>query len=273
MFQRDEQGILDEYLQGLITESHFKSSARPWDHYDNDYRPMVEMAKEAGIPVIAANAPRRYVNRVTRLGRDSLLDLPPLARSFLPPLPYPRPSDAYRAEWMALMGDMSMEAQCPPPQAEGGAETGEEGERHGATGEVRESSDTTPDVHDRPQSPEAAQGPGHDPGFMRNGLDAQTLWDASMAYAISTFLDRNPGALVLHAVGSFHVKNRTGIPEQLEFYRPGTRTMVVVMELADDFTSFDAEKHGGLGDFVILTDKSLDLHYKRNCLGEAGGTN
>ena len=72
MFERDVQHILDEYLQDLITESQFKSSARPWEHYDADYRAMVEMAKAVGVPVLAANAPRRYVNRVSRLGPAGL---------------------------------------------------------------------------------------------------------------------------------------------------------------------------------------------------------
>ena len=53
--------------------------------------------------MIAANAPRRYVNRASRLGRDSLTTLPPSALATLPPLPYPEPSEAYLAEWNALM--------------------------------------------------------------------------------------------------------------------------------------------------------------------------
>jgi uncharacterized iron-regulated protein len=105
---------------------------------------------------------------------------------------------------------------------------------------------------------------------MENALHAQTLWDASMAHSITTFLQANPGALVVHMVGGFHVQNHTGIPEQVQFYRPGTRSLVVHMEMAEDFASFDPEEHAGRGDFVILTDKSLDLNYARNCGEEAG---
>ena len=95
---------------------------------------------------------------------------------------------------------------------------------------------------------------------------AQALWDASMAHTITTFLDTHPGALVLHMVGGFHVKNFTGIPEKVEFYRPGTRSLVVHMDLAEDFESFNPSEHAGRGDFVILTDQALDLDYQRNCL-------
>ena len=103
---------------------------------------------------------------------------------------------------------------------------------------------------------------------MENGLQSQTLWDASMANTITTFLDAHPGALVLHMVGGFHVQNFTGTPEKVEFYRPGTRSLVVHMDVAEDFETFISEEHAGRGDFVILTDESLDLYYQRNCVDQ-----
>lgn len=250
MFERDVQGVVDEYLAGLITESQFKASARPWEYYQSDYRPMVEAAREAGVPVIAANAPRRYVNRVSRMGRDALFELPPRARSVLPPLPYPPPSDAYREQWMTLMREMPMERRCEPPAGEAAAEPAPEPQ---------------PERPAEPAQP-AAAAPSHMGAFMENGLQAQALWDASMAYAITTFLASNPGALVLHMVGGFHVERFTGIPEQVQYYRPGTKTLVVSMDVVDDIHTFDPETHGGHGDFVILTDKGLDLDYERNCV-------
>lgn len=87
-----------------------------------------------------------------------------------------------------------------------------------------------------------------------------------MAHVITSFLDMNPGALVLHMVGGFHVKNHTGTPEKVQFYRPGTRSLVVHMELAEDFRTFDPAEHAGRGDFVILTDEALDLNFQRNCV-------
>ena len=103
MFERDVQYVVDEYLADQISEAHFLSSARPWDDYARRYRPIVERAKAAELPVVAANAPRRYVNRVTREGPESLSELSAQARASLPPLPFPGPSEAYRAEWDALM--------------------------------------------------------------------------------------------------------------------------------------------------------------------------
>lgn len=114
MFERDVQYIVDEYLDGLINETHFRSSARPWDNYEADYRPMVEFARTHGLPVVAANAPRRYVNRASRLGRASLDELPPSALRHLPPLPYPEATEAYQAQWDSLMGEAARHMQGAP---------------------------------------------------------------------------------------------------------------------------------------------------------------
>lgn len=104
MFERDVQTVVDEYLKDQIPENHFLLSSRPWGNYKTDYRPLVEFAKTNKIPVIAANAPRRYVNMVSRLGRDSLNSLSPEAKKWLAPLPFGEASDAYAKKFGALMG-------------------------------------------------------------------------------------------------------------------------------------------------------------------------
>ena len=59
MFERDVQDTLTTYLEGTIPEDRFLELARPWPNYQEDYRPLVELAKAQKIPVIAANVPRR----------------------------------------------------------------------------------------------------------------------------------------------------------------------------------------------------------------------
>lgn len=105
MFERDVQTVVNEYLAGLISENHFMSSSRPWGNYKTDYRPLVELAKEKKFDVIAANSPRRYVNMVSRGGREKLNALSPEAKTWLPPLPYAQPSEAYSKKFKALMGN------------------------------------------------------------------------------------------------------------------------------------------------------------------------
>ena len=110
MFERDVQIVVDEYLKGQISEAQFLASSRPWSNYKTDYRPLVELAKEKRLTVIAANAPRRYVNMVSRGGRDVLGGLTKEAKKWIAPLPYGEPSDVYGKKFKALMGP-SPEAQ------------------------------------------------------------------------------------------------------------------------------------------------------------------
>lgn len=104
MFERDVQTVVDEYLKNYISENHFISSSRAWGNYKTDYRPLVEFAKQNKLDVIAANAPRRYVNMVSRLGKDSINQLSPDAKKWLAPLPYSEASAAYAKKFNALMG-------------------------------------------------------------------------------------------------------------------------------------------------------------------------
>jgi uncharacterized iron-regulated protein len=114
MFERDVQIVLDEYFKDQITEAHLLASSRPWDNYKTDYRPLVELAKEKKLTFIAANAPRRYVNIVSRKGRAPLNDLSPQAKSWIAPLPYSEPTEPYAAKFKAQMG--------PTPEAQMGIE-------------------------------------------------------------------------------------------------------------------------------------------------------
>lgn len=84
-------------------------------------------------------------------------------------------------------------------------------------------------------------------------LQAQALWDATMAYTLAEHLTRRPSTLVLHVTGAFHVSRGTGTPEALRHYRPSARILVVLVRPTDDPSSFDRSEHAGLGDFVVLT--------------------
>ncbi|MVN91942.1 ChaN family lipoprotein [Mucilaginibacter aquatilis] len=103
MFETDTQPILNEYLNNLIREKNLLSDARAWSNY-KDYRPLVELAKQNHLPVIAANAPSRYTNRVTRLGLSSLQELDSKAKGWLPPLPIDTSTGAYYNKFVKTMG-------------------------------------------------------------------------------------------------------------------------------------------------------------------------
>jgi len=103
MFQTDCQLILNEYLSDAIREKNLISDARAWPNY-TDYRPMLELAKLNHLPVIAANAPSRYTNMVTRNGLASLLQLSPQAKSYIAPLPIDTATGAYYDKFVKTMG-------------------------------------------------------------------------------------------------------------------------------------------------------------------------
>ncbi len=224
MFERDVQPVMDEYLADLISERHFLDSARPWPNYRRDYRPLVEFAKENHIPVIAANAPGRYANRVSRLGPQALKDLPPSAKNWLPPLPYAAASPAYREKFKNFW---------------------EETEKKRA--EMKEKGHKMPQAH--------AASPKEQFQF-EHLLAAQSLWDASMAHAISLEIKKNHGVQVLHVNGQFHSAQGLGIPEHLHAYCPDVRILTITVLPVNGFPDFPDEAQGA-GDFVILTDPKL----------------
>lgn len=141
MFERDVQPVLDQYLAGTISEEKFLAAARPWDNYTADYRPMVELARVRGWPVVAANVPRRLASAVSRRGLAVLDTMNARDRGYMA-REHSCPKDAYYAKFaesmqghsagggpptaadqaaMAQMTDRFYEAQCVKDEAMGEA--------------------------------------------------------------------------------------------------------------------------------------------------------
>jgi uncharacterized iron-regulated protein len=110
MFERDVQARLDDYLAGKIEEAEFLKGARPWPRYATDYRPLVELAKAKGWPVIAANVPRRLASLVGRKGLAALDSLSTTDRSYIA-AQLSCPKDKYYDRFKESMGDMSGHGQ------------------------------------------------------------------------------------------------------------------------------------------------------------------
>jgi uncharacterized iron-regulated protein len=86
MFEADNQLIIDEYMNDLISEKNFEE-ARLWPNYTTDYKPIVTFAKEKNIPLIATNIPRRYANIVYKKDFQGLEKLSIEAKKYIAPLP------------------------------------------------------------------------------------------------------------------------------------------------------------------------------------------
>ena len=112
MFERDAQGILDDYLAGRVTEDRFVAGSRPWPNYATDYRPLVEMAKSKGWPVIASNVPRRIASAIGRQGLAVLDTMSPMERAYAA-REIVCPNDAYRARFMETMRSHSPGGAAP----------------------------------------------------------------------------------------------------------------------------------------------------------------
>ncbi|WP_373942611.1 ChaN family lipoprotein [Vibrio chagasii] len=67
-FTREHQDTLNQYLNGETGEQVLISKAAAWPNYESDYRALVEFAKANDLDVIAANAPKPFVQCIGRKG-------------------------------------------------------------------------------------------------------------------------------------------------------------------------------------------------------------
>ncbi len=74
-FQEPQQSIIDDYIDGGMTEEVFLRDVDWRKHWGLDYlfyRPLIVMAKEHGGRVLAINVPRKIVKKVAKEGLKSL---------------------------------------------------------------------------------------------------------------------------------------------------------------------------------------------------------
>jgi len=77
MFQRPFQGVLDDYINGVIEEREFLKKTEyfsRWSYDYNLYKPILDFARAGKIPVIALNLRREITDKVARNGMDALTE-------------------------------------------------------------------------------------------------------------------------------------------------------------------------------------------------------
>lgn len=89
MLEADNQKVLNDYLNGTITQKGLDTLARLWSNYKTDYKPLVDFAKEKQLPFVATNIPRRYASMVFKNDFASLDALTIEEKSWIAPLPIP----------------------------------------------------------------------------------------------------------------------------------------------------------------------------------------
>jgi uncharacterized iron-regulated protein len=121
-FERDEQVAMDDYLTGVVKkeEDFLVASGRSPGNYPAGHRAMVEAAKANGQPVVAANAPRRYVTTARTDGFDALRGLNEDQRRLFV-IPETLTEGRYREKFFEMMEDHSDPANpdAPPVDGEG----------------------------------------------------------------------------------------------------------------------------------------------------------
>lgn len=101
MLERDHQPAVDAYLAGSIDAAEL--GGRRGAPLADGHLAMIDAARAHGLPVVAANAPRRYARQARLEGYDALRALPP-AEQALFTIPGELPAGSYRARFAVAMG-------------------------------------------------------------------------------------------------------------------------------------------------------------------------
>jgi uncharacterized iron-regulated protein len=186
-FERDQQGVLDEYIAGKIGENIMADRIDVWNNYGTSYRPLVEYAKGHNLPLIAANAPGMVVRCVGIEGPEFLARMKPEQRGWAA-AELNLQEGPYRDKFLGF--------------ATGDA--GHGGDPNAKPGEKRE------------PSAQAVR-----------AFAAQVTRDDTMAESIALHLQKNPGRKVVHLTGHFHSDAFLGTVERLKSRMPNLKIAVV----------------------------------------------
>lgn len=255
MLDRSEQAAVDDYLADLIDREQFiertastrwrkitrqfldrKINRRDfaakimkigWPDWLENYQPIIDAAKDAGAPVVAANTPwLRYTSLANKEGYERLDTLTDAQRALFD-RPDELPQGKYRERfWDVMVG--RAEGEEPEAGEDGEAEEDDEG------------------VH-MDLSDEQVLG----------AFRAQLTMDATMAQSIARA--RQAGAeKVIHLVGQFHCDFQGGTVLELQRRLPDDRIFVVSLRPGPvDATSLD-EDDLDRAQIIIYTGERAD---------------
>ena len=111
MLERDEQTAVDAWMDGDLPTEDFvaETDSKDWggaDSWWSFYQPILDAARDAGSPIIAANAPREFVRQARIDGFEVLEALPPETRATFE-LPTTLEQGDYWIRFRDLMREMS----------------------------------------------------------------------------------------------------------------------------------------------------------------------
>lgn len=117
MLERHHQPLVNAYLQGRLAYREFVEAAGVADWAGPGswliwYQPVLNAARAAFSPVVAANAPRAYVRQARLEGFSSLASFPPSQKKLFE-IPPPVPEEHYLARFASVMSGHSLEPTAP----------------------------------------------------------------------------------------------------------------------------------------------------------------
>jgi uncharacterized iron-regulated protein len=193
--ERNEQPTVDRYLRGEIGVGEFIDTTKSRDWAGKDtwvvfFQPLVDAAREAGSPVVAANAPRDIVRRARTEGHDALAALPEPERATFE-VPVTRHGGLFDGGWQTRWDAY-----------------------HDRFRDFMTSDDDAKDPEARARV---------DSAFL-----SQSMWDGTMGASAERALEAGAPKVVLCA-GCFHIERDGGTVLQFEARAPRAKVLTVTV--------------------------------------------
>ena len=252
MLDRTEQAVVDDYLADFIDLETFQERTAAtrwlkisrqyvdreinrttfekritrlgWPEWETNYQPIIDAARSAGAPVIAANTPWLvYTSVARREGFERLDDVTPAQRALFE-VPAEIPQGKYRERfWEVMAGRAEGE---PPPEDD--------------------------DADDADDADEDSAHTGLDDETVAAIFRGQLVMDATMAASIAT-ASRAGAPKVVHLVGHFHCDFEGGLVQELRRRLPDAEILVITAMARDepDLRDEDVDR----ADFVVYTKR------------------
>jgi uncharacterized iron-regulated protein len=283
MFERDVQHQLNAYLRGELSEDEFLAASRPWPNYPTDYRPLIELAKQQGLPVVAANIPRPLASKVAKQGLEPALAGYSVQEWNWAAGEVSAPLDLYWELFYATMGTMmgghggegGQAAPAMPPTGMGGMPAVEAPALVFISEEEFRAPYTTgtPAFALAPLGGEvmASLPAGLNPGeaMIYQIYQAQCIKDDTMAESIARQRAVNPARPVLHVNGSFHSDYLQGTAARLQARRPQDRILTVTLRparpvgsgepLSEQLAAEEFSQQPRIADFILFVPAPIPV--------------
>jgi uncharacterized iron-regulated protein len=82
--ERDQQSAVDAYLSGNTEAVTLQAQIKATPAFSQYYFPLIQYARQAGVPILALNVPRSLARRVTKEGLQAVAEsLPPPERAYM----------------------------------------------------------------------------------------------------------------------------------------------------------------------------------------------